>query len=127
MKDESDEMIGIAKRKDPLSLLSRFVADKEGNRIGESISLYNDLLIIKKDGDYYAIPLKHVELKNEEIHLKGIVQWEKAKELAEEWKKMHKMAIIVNDIPMSAGKMAAQVAHAAVECTLKTQKESLPA
>ncbi|KAA0004333.1 MAG: hypothetical protein DRN33_01960 [Thermoplasmata archaeon] len=87
MKDESDEMIGIAKRKDPLSLLSRFVADKEGNRIGESISLYNDLLIIKKDGDYYAIPLKHVELKNEEIHLKGIVQWEKAKELAEEWKK----------------------------------------
>ncbi|KAA0004334.1 MAG: peptidyl-tRNA hydrolase [Thermoplasmata archaeon] len=37
---------------------------------------------------------------------------------------MHKMAIIVNDIPMSAGKMAAQVAHAAVECTLKTQKKN---
>jgi len=87
MKGKSDEMIAIAKRKDLLSLLSRFVADKKGNRIGESISLYNDLLIIKKDNDYYAIPLKHVELKNEEIHLKGIVQWERARELAEEWKK----------------------------------------
>lgn len=87
MNDKSDEMMTGIKRKDPLSLLSRFVADKEGNRIGESISIYKDLLIIKKDGDYYAIPLKHVELKGEEIHLKGIVQWKKAKELAEEWKK----------------------------------------
>jgi len=37
---------------------------------------------------------------------------------------MYKMAIVVNDIQMSAGKMAAQVAHAAVECTLKVQKRN---
>lgn len=78
--------IAAVKKKDLFSLLSRFVADKDGNRIGESISVYKDLLIIKKDGDYYAIPLKHVETKGKEIHVKGVVQWEKAKEMAEEWK-----------------------------------------
>ncbi len=78
--------VAAVNKKDSFSLLSRFVADKDGNRIGESISVYNDLLIIKKDGDYCAIPLKHVETKDEEIHVKGIVQWEKAREMAEEWK-----------------------------------------
>ena len=37
---------------------------------------------------------------------------------------MYKMAIITNDIPMSPGKLAAQVAHAAVECTLKLQRKN---
>ncbi|MCD6299098.1 MAG: hypothetical protein J7L93_00635 [Thermoplasmata archaeon] len=79
--------VAAVKKKDALSLLSRFVADKNGNRIGESISVHNDLLIIKKDGDYYAVPLKHVEMRDGEIHVKGIVQWEIARKMAEEWKK----------------------------------------
>jgi len=79
--------VAAVKRKNALSLLSRFVADKKGNRIGESISVYDDLLIIKKEGDYYAVPLKHVEMKDEEIHVKGVVQWEIARKMAEEWKK----------------------------------------
>lgn len=78
--------VAAVKRKDALSLLSRFVADKNGNRIGESISVHKDLLIIKKEGDYYAIPLKHVDVKDGEIHVKGVVQWKIAKKMAEEWK-----------------------------------------
>ncbi|MEA2054885.1 MAG: peptidyl-tRNA hydrolase Pth2 [Candidatus Thermoplasmatota archaeon] len=37
---------------------------------------------------------------------------------------MYKMAIVANDILMSPGKLAAQVAHAAVECTLKLYKKN---
>ncbi len=77
----------VATKKNVLSLLSRFVVDKDGNRVGESISVHKDLLIIKKGGDYYAVPLKHVEVKDDEIHVKGIVKWDMAKKMAEEWKK----------------------------------------
>ncbi|MCD6299099.1 MAG: peptidyl-tRNA hydrolase [Thermoplasmata archaeon] len=37
---------------------------------------------------------------------------------------MYKMAIITNDIPMSPGKLAAQVAHAAVDCILKLSRKN---
>ncbi len=36
---------------------------------------------------------------------------------------MLKMVIVVNKIEMSCGKLAAQVAHAAVECTLKSLRK----
>ena len=44
------------------------------------------MLIIKKDDKFYAIPFKHVELKDDGIHVKGVVQWDKAEELARRWK-----------------------------------------
>lgn len=73
-------------KKNKFSYLARFVVDSEGKKIGESISVFEDLLIIKKDDKFYAIPFKHVELKGEKIHIKGIVQWDKAEELARRWK-----------------------------------------
>ncbi len=76
----------IFKKKNKLSYVARFVVDAEGKRIGESISVFEDLLIIKKDGKYYAIPFKHVEMKDDEIHLRGVVQWDKAEKLAKRWK-----------------------------------------
>ncbi|KAA0002714.1 MAG: hypothetical protein FE048_03235 [Thermoplasmata archaeon] len=81
------QILFLVKRKDALSLLSRFVVDKEGRRIGESISVYKDLLIIKKNGKFYAIPLKHVEVRKEELYIKGVVQWDVAEKLAREWRK----------------------------------------
>lgn len=36
---------------------------------------------------------------------------------------MHKMVIVINKIEMSPGKMAAQAAHAAVECALAAYKK----
>ncbi|HHF55485.1 MAG TPA: hypothetical protein ENL42_01035 [Thermoplasmatales archaeon] len=72
--------------KDKFDYIARFVVDSEGKRIGESISVFEDLLIIKKEEKFYAIPFKHVELKGEEIHVKGVIQWDKAEELAKRWK-----------------------------------------
>jgi len=37
--------------------------------------------------------------------------------------KMLKMVIVVNKVEMSPGKMAAQVAHAAVDCTIRAWKK----
>ncbi len=76
----------LVNRKKARSLLSRFVVDKNGDRVGESISVHRDLLIIKREGGFYAVPLKHVDASGEELRVKGIVQWEKAAEMAEEWK-----------------------------------------
>lgn len=75
----------LVNRKKARALLSRFVVDKDGNRVGESISVYKDLLIIKREGDYYAVPLKHVDASGEELRVRGVVQWKKAAEMAEEW------------------------------------------
>ena len=72
--------------KDKFAYIARFVVDSEGKRIGESISVFEDLLIIKKGEKFYAIPFKHVELRGEEIHVKGVIQWDKAEELAKRWK-----------------------------------------
>ena len=37
---------------------------------------------------------------------------------------MYKMAIVTPELPISQGKLAAQVAHAAVECTLRLRKKN---
>ncbi len=69
-----------------LSYIARFVVDLQGKRIGESISIFEDMLIIKKGEKFYAIPFKHVEMRGDEIHVKGVVQWDKAEQLAKRWK-----------------------------------------
>ncbi|MCD6481325.1 MAG: hypothetical protein J7L31_03515 [Thermoplasmata archaeon] len=69
-----------------LSYVARFVVDSQGKRIGESISVFEDMLIIKKGEKFYAIPFKHVEMRGEEIRVRGIVQWDKAEALAKRWK-----------------------------------------
>ena len=69
-----------------LSYIARFVVDLQGKRIGESISIFEDMLIIKKGEKFHAIPFKHVEMRGDEIHVKGVVQWDKAEQLAKRWK-----------------------------------------
>ncbi len=75
----------LLKKKNKFAFLAKFVVDSNGKRIGESISVYEDLLIIKRGEKFYAVPFKHVELKGEEIHIRGIIQWDRAEELARRW------------------------------------------
>ena len=72
--------------KNKFQYLSKFIVDVEGKRIGESISLFEDIIIIKKGKKYYGVPLKHVEVKDNEITLQGVIQWDKAESLARRWK-----------------------------------------
>jgi hypothetical protein len=71
------------------SLISKFVVDKEGNRIGETISIEGDLIIIKKEKKYLAIPLKHIEASKDQVRIRGIVEWDNAIKMGEQWKKKY--------------------------------------
>ena len=69
------------------SLVCKFVFDGLGHLIGESISVEDDLVIIKSDGSYLGIPLKHVESDGKKIIVKGLVDQHNAKRLGERWKR----------------------------------------
>ena len=66
-------------------LISRFVVDGSGKKLGESISVDDDVLIIKTSGKYLGVPLKHVEEKDDVLQVKGLVSFDKAEELGREW------------------------------------------
>lgn len=66
-------------------LISRFVVDGSGRKLGESISVDGDVLIIKTPGSYLGVPLKHVEERDDVLQVKGLVSFEKAEELGREW------------------------------------------
>jgi hypothetical protein len=69
------------------NLLCRFVVDGSGKRIGESISLDGDIIIIKSQKTFLGVPLKHVEEKGKNLLVKGLVDSNKAIEIGEKWRK----------------------------------------
>jgi len=70
------------------SLLCRFVLDGAGKKIGESIAIYDDLIIIKARDKYLGVPLKHVEEDKKTLIVKGLVDQDKAEEMGEHWRKL---------------------------------------
>jgi len=77
-KDEEDE------RKN--NLVCRFVLDGAGRKIGESVAIDNDLLIIKKGSKYLGVPLKHIEEDKKTLLVKGLVEQENAEAMGERWR-----------------------------------------
>lgn len=69
------------------SMLCRFVLDMNGKKIGESISVNQDLLIVKSGSRFLGIPLKHVEVGEKTLLVKGLLDVTKAYELGEKWQK----------------------------------------
>lgn len=66
-------------------LLCRFVVDGAGKRIGESIGIDGDILIIKSNARFLGVPLKHIEEQDTTLLVKGLVDLKKACELGEQW------------------------------------------
>ena len=67
-------------------MLCRFVLDGAGKKIGESIAIDEDIIIIKADDKYLGIPLKHVEEEGKTLLVKGLVDRCKAEEMGEKWR-----------------------------------------
>jgi len=70
------------------SLLCRFVLDGIGKKVGESIAIYDDLIIIKTRDKYLGVPLKHIEEDGKTLMVKGLVDKDKAEEMGEHWRKV---------------------------------------
>ena len=68
------------------NLLCKFVTDGSGRKIGESVSIDDDVLIIKSKERFLGIPLKHVEDKGKTLLVKGLVDLDKAYEMGEQWR-----------------------------------------
>jgi len=68
------------------SMLCRFVLDGIGRKIGESIAIDHDILIIKSNSKYLGVPLKHVEEEGKTLLVKGLVDRDKAEEMGEKWR-----------------------------------------
>ena len=67
-------------------LLCRFVLDGSGRKIGESVAIAGDLMIVKSGSKYLGLPMKHVEEEEKTILVKGLVDHDKAEEMGEEWR-----------------------------------------
>ena len=66
--------------------LCKFVKDGSGRKIGESVSIDDDVLIIKSKESFLGVPLKHVEDKGKTLLVKGLVDLDKAYEMGEQWR-----------------------------------------
>jgi len=67
-------------------LLCRFVLDIKGNKIGESVAVNNDVIIIKSGNTYLGVPLKHIEEEEKTLLVKGLLDLSKAEEMGEKWR-----------------------------------------
>ena len=68
------------------SLLCRFVLDGIGRKIGESVAVDEDIIIIKSGTKYLGVPLKHIEEEGKTLLVKGLVDRDKAEIMGEKWR-----------------------------------------
>ena len=69
------------------SLLCRFVLDGLGEKVGESVAIDGDIIIIKAGSKYLGVPLKHIEEEEKTLLVKGLVDQSKAEEMGESWRR----------------------------------------
>jgi len=69
------------------NLLCRFVLDGAGRKIGESIAIDEDILIIKSGTKYLGVPLKHIKEEKKTLLVKGLVEQDKAEIMGEKWRR----------------------------------------
>jgi hypothetical protein len=67
-------------------LLCRFVLDGAGKKIGESVAIDNDILIVKSGTKYLGVPLTHITDEGKTLLVKGLVEKDKAETLGEKWR-----------------------------------------
>ena len=81
-KEEIEEEESIKEK-----LLCRFVLDGIGRKVGESVAIDEDIIIIKSKNKYLGVPLKHIEEDGKTLLVKGLVDHDKAEIMGEKWRR----------------------------------------
>jgi hypothetical protein len=102
-KKEPTDMKKNIENSDP-SIICKFVIDGTGKKIGESVSIDHDVLIIKSGSQFLGIPLKHIEPVEKSIMVKGLIDFTKAYELGEKWRKESYREMNNHDCPEEKSK-----------------------
>jgi len=68
-------------------LLCRFVLDGSGKKVGESVGLEEDIIIIKSKTKYLGVPLKHIEEEGKTLLVKGLLDEDNAEIMGEKWRR----------------------------------------
>lgn len=68
------------------NLICRFVLDGIGKKVGESVAIDKDILIIKSKNTYLGVPLKHIEEDGKTLIVKGLIDRKNAEMMGEAWR-----------------------------------------
>ncbi len=68
------------------NLICRFVVDGLGKKVGESVAINEDILIIKSKDKYLGVPLKHIQEKGKTLLVKGLIDNSNATLMGEKWR-----------------------------------------
>ena len=86
------------------SMTCKFVLDGTGKKLGESVTIDHDVLIIKSGSRFLGVPLKHVEPLEKTLLVKGLIDFTKAYELGEKWRKESYREMNQHDSPEEKSK-----------------------
>ena len=71
---------------DDTELLSRFVLDAEGEQVGETMTVTEDEVVLKRDEGFFAVDPDAVIEKDGNLLLDPNVDWEEAEQRGESWR-----------------------------------------
>lgn len=66
--------------------LSRFILNADGERIGETIGIDGERIIMKREEDFFSVPIEAIEEKYGDLLLSKAIDWDESKTLGEEWR-----------------------------------------
>lgn len=70
---------------DDTELISRFVVDSSGDRLGETMTVTEGEVILKRDGEFFAVPPDAIIEKSGTLLADGNIDWDRAREAGEAW------------------------------------------
>lgn len=77
----------------PDRYLMRFVLDAAGARVGETITVHEGAMILKREGRFAAIPLAAIVARDDTLTLAGDVDWDAADRAGEAWRRAGENAL----------------------------------